>query len=643
MLRVLAALIAFLALAGAARAAPPLEAYGQLPGLEMAALSPSGDRYAVVGSVGYDRRLVIVQDGKPVMTSPVGDQKVRRVAWAGEDIVLVWTSSSVSMGPTADLQKYEVTQVVVLNLKTGKSFWPLTVGRAGNGVQGSYGITQENGRWYAYFGGVTMERAKYGDELYVGDTHPDLYRIDLETGEEHLVGRESGRRVAKSWVIGPDGGYVATVQFNTRTGDWRMREGRRGADIVKGVDPMGQVWLSGKGRTEGTIIYGYRDKDGEDLWFETSLAPGGVAEPLFRGQRVIQEFRDRRTGLLIGYVSDADRPKTRFFDSEQQKRMEAAERAFPGQNVKLEAWNDAFDRLIVRADGPQDAGTWWLVDIRTGKAEEIGRPYPMVRAADVAPVRMVSWTAPDGKTIEGVLTLPPGREAKALPVVVLVHGGPWMRDYPQFEWWPQALASRGYAVFQPNYRGSEGYGAAFRDAGDAQWGRAMQTDISSGLADLVRQGIVDGGRACIAGGSYGGFAALAGVTLQQGLYRCAVSVAGPADLPTQMSYWRTAYGGGSPLVRFWEVKMGPFSTLGEVSPLRHAARADAPILLIHGKDDTLVPPDQSSRMAKALREAEKPYEHIELKGEDHWLSRGDTRLQMLKAMVAFVEKHNPPG
>jgi dipeptidyl aminopeptidase/acylaminoacyl peptidase len=215
-------------------------------------------------------------------------------------------------------------------------------------------------------------------------------------------------------------------------------------------------------------------------------------------------------------------------------------------------------------------------------------------------VRIVSWRAADGLTLSGVLTLPPGRAARALPLVVLPHGGPEARDYPGFDWWAQAYASRGYAVFQPNFSGSGGYDIGLRNAGLGQWGRKMQTDISDGVADLARQGIVDPKRACIVGGSYGGYAALAGVTVQQGLYRCAVSVAGVADLAEMLAYNRDRAGLRSDTMRYWKAFMGvndsTDDSLNAISPVLRASHADAPILLIHGKEDIRVPINQSERM-----------------------------------------------
>jgi dipeptidyl aminopeptidase/acylaminoacyl peptidase len=255
---------------------------------------------------------------------------------------------------------------------------------------------------------------------------------------------------------------------------------------------------------------------------------------------------------------------------------------------------------------------------------------------------MVEWKAADGLAIHGVLTLPPGRQPKNLPVVVLPHGGPQERDYPVFDWWAQAFASQGYAVLQPNYRGSSGYGAGFVKAGHGQWGRKMQTDVSDGVAELAKEGVIDPKRACIVGASYGGYAALAGVTVQQGLYRCAVADAGVADLAEMLRYEYDKRNGDSASTRYWKAFMGPESGFNEISPVRLVAKADAPILLIHGRDDTVVLYDQSAAMQRALLAAGKTVELVTMPNEDHWLSREATRVMMLKASVAFVEKYNPP-
>jgi dipeptidyl aminopeptidase/acylaminoacyl peptidase len=300
---------------------------------------------------------------------------------------------------------------------------------------------------------------------------------------------------------------------------------------------------------------------------------------------------------------------------------------------------------VVHVEGSKTGNAYALVDLTAGSASIVDDVYAGLGPDQIAEARWYDYKAVDGTELQGVLTLPKGRDPKHLPLVVLPHGGPEAHDTLSFDWWAQALVSRGYAVFQPNFRGSDGYGAAFRNAGFGEWGRKMQTDISDGVRKLAVDGVIDPKRVCIVGASYGGYAALAGVTLEQDVYRCAVSVAGVSDLRRMLVWQRSRSGGENVSLRYWRRFMGAEeggeAELDKYSPAKLADRAKAPILLIHGKDDTVVPYRHSSAMASALRSAGKPVELIELKEEDHWLSRSATRQQMLEEAMRFIQQHNP--
>ncbi|MEL6529446.1 MAG: S9 family peptidase, partial [Pseudomonadota bacterium] len=290
-----------------------------------------------------------------------------------------------------------------------------------------------------------------------------------------------------------------------------------------------------------------------------------------------------------------------------------------------------------------DSGSWFNVDLENLSASALGYERMAVTPEKVGKISTITYQAGDGLEIEAILTLPPGKDPTNLPLVVFPHGGPTGQDDAVFDWWAQAVAYRGYAVLQPNFRGSTNRDRAFIRAGYGEWGRKMQTDLSDGIAHLAAEGIVDPSRACIMGASYGGYAALAGVTLQQGIYRCAVSFAGVSDL-TRLTRTEIRESGSNSMVkRVLKEEIGQGRELKDISPRRFADRADAPVLLIHGKDDVVVPFEQSFIMADALKDAGKPYELISLEGEDHWLSRSETRVETLRAAIKFLEEHNPPG
>ena len=626
--------------AGAARAAaPPLEVYGRLPGFELAKLSPSGRRVAMIGVVDDVRRLIVMEGETLLLAADMGTQKIRGLYWAGDGKVLLKVSNTATLGVDFTTDKAELSGMIVIDL-AARTNWPVfkDYREVTGGIRGFYGVVERDGQIFGYFGGITTERGRDGERFFTNG-HAELYEVDLDRQKYRRVARRSSDEdTGRDWIIGPDGQIVATLDFLSKSGTWQIRNAADNI-IAKGVAPTGDIDLVGLGRTPGTILYLFGDKDNGRRLFEIPLAGGD-------GQEILADIATRgfhfehRSFQFVGYTREGDVPEDRFFDPRRDRIMAATRKAFPGLSVSLSDWNESFDRFLVLCSGPGEPDGWWLVDTKTGKADTIGLGYA-VPASAVGPMRMVSYKAADGLDMAGVLTLPPDRPARNLPLVMLPHGGPHARDYPVFDWWAQAFASRGYAVFQPNFRGSTGLGHAFEVAGQGQWGRAMQTDISDGLAELAKQGIVDPRRACVVGASYGGYAALAGVTVQQGLYRCAVSVAGIGDLAKMMRDDIQESGSNNTLSRSLRQDLGKTGDLKNVSPITFAERADAPILLIHGKDDTVVPYGQSTDMLNALKRAGKPAELVTLQGEDHWLSKSETRLTMLKSAVAFVEKYNP--
>ncbi|MDQ2641672.1 MAG: prolyl oligopeptidase family serine peptidase [Pseudomonadota bacterium] len=620
--------------------AAPLSVYGQLPGFETAALSPSGERMAIVGELSGERRLVVLEaDSTVVLAFPLGDIKIRGIYWAGEQDVLIYKSNTQQLSLidfTAD--KVELYSMVVVPLD-GRKAWTVFDGNTGivGGVSGFHGIREKNGKYFGYFGGITLEGSlSLGRQLV--STDPVLYEVSFETAKARKLANRFDGDGYRDWIIGPAGEVAATLDFFNGKGEWAIRNGS-GRGIARGVQPTGDVSLVGLGASPDTIVYSVADEEGHIRWMEAPTA-GGEGREILEDAAIRDAVFDERTNQLMGYIAEGDLPAYTLFDARRQKVMDATLKAFPGMGVHLEGWNQRFNKLIVRTEGSGDPGTWWTVDLTTGAARDIGVSYTL-RAEEVGPVRMFRYTAADGLGISAVLTLPPGVPAEDLPVVVMPHGGPAARDYPEFDWWAQAFASRGYAVLQPNFRGSTGYNMQFLQAGHGEWGRKMQSDLSDGLAALAQEGIVDPARACIVGSSYGGYAALAGVTLQKDIYRCAVSVAGVSDLAEMVETDIRESGSNSTLIRVLRKEVGSGRDLRAVSPLRFADSANAPILLVHGRDDSVVSHAQSASMARALRQAGKPVEFLTLDGEDHWLSRSETRLAMLNRVVAFVEEHNP--
>jgi dipeptidyl aminopeptidase/acylaminoacyl peptidase len=635
-------------------APPPLEDYGKLPAVEEMKVSPDGDLIAYVATVGDQRQVRIGKvGGPPTLAVGVGALKVRGLAWLGDGHVLV----QVSLAHRADASSFnasviEVIQSSIINVATGKSA-AVFQGEAHifPGTYDFYGYGEVGGKGYAYFSGQPLE----GSGSMASDFHfatgamtlgfLNLYQVDLDTG--HAAKVAGGSAIYRTrWIVTRDGGLAAHEEYETKTGEWRLFADPDDTKLIaKTVDPTGKYSLLGLGRTVDSSLVEMPANNGDWRFAEYADKSGDPGVELFADFPVGELIRDPKTHVLVGAIS-ADHESVTLFDAKLQARFDAVRRAFKGEQVAFVSYSSDFKQIVVLTTGPGDSGTYFLVDLVSGKASAVGWNYPTILQADVAEVRDVTYKAADGMALQGVLTLPPGKPAKNLPLVVIPHGGPAERDYVGFDWWAQAFASRGYAVFQPNFRGSDGFGRAFLEAGYGQWGRKMQTDISDGVAELAKQGIVDPKRACIVGASYGGYAALAGVTLQQGLYRCAVSVGGVSNLNDLLKWTDIQYGDQSESLRIDLLQLGAKSigdpAMVDISPQRQAAKADAPILLMFGHDDTVVNPQQSRAMADALKAAGKPVEIVELPNEDHWLSRASTRIAVVKGSVDFVMKNNPP-
>jgi dipeptidyl aminopeptidase/acylaminoacyl peptidase len=631
-----------LAFGGMANAAPPIEVYGHLPHIEQMSISPNGQRIAFVDVSGDERQVFVRQIGGSVLAKwPIGQAKVRGVSWAGDDHLLILSTETASASGAED-EKGEYPTLVVGNLKAGTLTAPLTDTKFFPGVQGIHGARNVGGRWYLYAGLQLLPNGSKAtaDVTYRG---PDLYRIDLDTSEISLVARTN--RYGRQWTLDSMGQIVATEEYVSETGESRVYAGVDRL-IAHVKSDSGGVGVDGLGRTPGSILVEGLNGEGKNPQ-EVNLQTGAVADFLPNDDREVELLRARDTQLVIGYATGGAHPRVVMFEPALQTAVQRAVKPFSDARVALLSASNDYSRIIIHTEGDTDSGTYYLVDLTARKAEPLGYDYPPVGSKDVGARRFVEYSAADGTRLEGILTLPPGLEAKNLPVVVLPHGGPRAHDVISFDWWSEAFASRGYAVFQPNYRGSTGYGQALLKAGYREWGKKMQTDITDGLAKLAADGTVDPKRACIVGASYGGYAALAGVTVQQGFYRCAVSVAGVSDLNAMLNWVmsRAGYEDNS-ASRYWNVAMGAHSAddpaMQPISPYRLAAKADAPILLVYGRDDTVVPTDQSVRMARALRAAGKAVETVVMDHEDHWLSREASRTQMLKSAIAFVEKNNPP-
>jgi dienelactone hydrolase len=586
-------------------------------------------------------RTVIIQtiDDRSLLAGlKAGNQKIRNLQWAGPNHVLITSSTTgYAMGVISSKTEWSVALS-----------YDIARRRQTDLFQGG----DSRLRRMNVVAGPPMARTIGGRTIVfaVGEFFPDhvgrlgLFSIDLEGGATRLVDGDG----AEQWVVDETGAPVARAAYDEAKRIWRLevRQAKGWVACESVTATIERPRLLGVGPMGRAILVA--DPQGENVKLERfSLDDCSRLGDMGSGD-FSRTIEDPVTHRVIGGESVAGAVRYRFFDPADQAVWNTVAGAYPGEMVRLVSWSDDRQRIVIRLDGPADGVSYSLVDLKTHSARRIGDAYKCLTAQDISPVKSIIYAAADGLVIPAYLTLPRGRDPKNLPLIVLPHGGPAVRDDPGFDWWSQALADQGYAVLQPEYRGSSGLGWAHLSAGFGQWGRKMQTDLSDGVRFLVKAGTVDPKRVCIVGASYGGYAALAGAAFDPGVYRCAASISGPADLRRMLAWTRQRAGrGDSSVLRYWDRFMGASDpndpVLATISPAAHADRITIPILLVHGKDDTVVDYEQSRLMAGALKAAGKTVEFVTLDGEDHWLSREATRIQMLQTLVAFLNENNPPG
>jgi dienelactone hydrolase len=468
--------------------------------------------------------------------------------------------------------------------------------------------------------------------------------VDLQTGAASVIEKE--KEGIWDWYADDKGVVRAGVAYKDRSWKiWyrdqpgeplRLIKGKVDADDDSAVDKFifrgEESWVLTNERNGRFGLYRFDTKS------------GAIGSPIFENPNVdVTDVNyDHATGRVKAIAYEDDRKRVQWFDPDARALQDRIDRALP-QSANLPVdWSDDNQRVLVYSFSGSDPGRYFLLDRKTSRMSPVVDPYPLIDPALLAEVKAVHYQARDGLLLNAYLTLPRGREAKGLPLIVMPHGGPFERDHWQYDPTVQFLANRGYAVLQPEFRGSTGYGKSFVEKAYGEWGRKMQDDLDDGVDWLARSGEVDPKRVCIVGGSYGGYAAMWGAIRNPEHYRCAASFAGVSDLPSLLLYSRQIFS-ATRYYREWRTKVVGVGNadLKSVSPLGFAAKLKVPLLIGHGEKDERVPVKQSHQMVEALTKAGASVTSIFYRDAGHGFDKSADFADWLARLEAFLTKYNP--
>jgi dipeptidyl aminopeptidase/acylaminoacyl peptidase len=605
----------------------PVSHFASLPDLYRPILSPDGHRIAARKTADGTTTLVIVDADHPLAAAraiPLGKAHVADLKWAGNQRLLLTVQSIYEING----YEFPFRRLLAIDVDTGAS---RVVDRKSRGMYaGDVIYADPGGTWALVVGQDTVQ------------DYPSVKRVDLATGDATVI--EHARPDVWDWYADENGvvragiaydGSRWTIWYRDKPGEkLRAIHGKIPKDDDSAVDRFifrgNHSWVITNERTGRFGLYEY------------DLQSQAMGKAIFENPEVDLDdvLYDPLSGEITAVEYQDDRSRIFWIDPEMKKLQGKLDAAVPNAVNLTVGWSRDEKRVLVWSASAADPGRYFLLDRTSRQMSPVVEPYPMIDPDQLAPVKAIRYQARDGLTLRGYLTLPRGREARDLPLILLPHGGPFARDDWEYDAFVQLLANRGYAVLQPEFRGSTGFGKDFVSKGYGEIGKEMQDDLDDGVDWLAKSGQIDPKRVCIVGFSYGGYAAMWGAIRNPNRYRCAVSWAGPSDLPAMMRYDRKQFS-ATRYFREFRKKFPSEDELKAVSPINFADRLKTPLLIGHGEDDGTVPPKQSHRMVDALQKAGANVSPVFYKDSEHSFSSSKDMEDWMKRLEAFLAKYNP--
>ncbi|MHA6720576.1 alpha/beta hydrolase family protein [Sphingomonas sp. RS6] len=616
--------------AAAAPAQYDTAVFAALPSVEGPELSPNGKMVAARIAVANKQYFALVAiDGSGQRLIPIDDVDLNWWYWVNDD----WLALGVGQVLKVQGDDWYISRAAALNAATLKL---LTLSNRESGQDADDLI------WSASDGSarvlIASQTSIYSDR---GGFWPKVEEVDLARNKRHTI--LDGREGVMDWYADASGvvrmGIGVTLDGRSRRLLYRNgdHDAFRVVDRARGIhDSLAVPAMFLPDRGKALAIQD--DEKGFSSLYEFDLTTMQRGKQLFAspGYDIGSLVTDRSHARYLGVRVNEDRRRVRWSDPKMAALQQKLDGMIKGGQPEIVSFTDDLSVVLVQVGDATSPGGYFIYRAADDSMTMLGLNNEKIGLKRLHPVRTIRYKARDGLEIPAVLTLP-AKDATNLPLIVMPHGGPAARDSEEWDWWAQFLADRGYAVVQPNYRGSTGYGTEFTAKGEGQWGLAMQDDLNDAVTELAAQKLIDPKRVCIVGASYGGYAALRAAQRDGTIYRCAVSYAGVSDLERMKRYNRRFLGGE--VRKDWLKAQAP--DFKAISPIYHAEDFSIPVLLLHGRKDRVVPFAQSKEMVERLKAAGKTVEFIDQREGDHHFTRGEDRLEFLNALEAFLAKYNP--
>lgn len=649
-------------------------------------LSPNGKYVAGVRRDGRNYFLIVADVTQPEITftgTRFEDLRITDVNWATDDRLIIsavalFDSTSRSLLKQDDWYDPDVRQF---------------------GVPALYGIDRDGGNLIRFFEGdrkkdniftrvellsvapedpdnmlISVRRPEINNRLSGGIElgGADVYKVNIYSGDDELLNRGATRtqgyevdyrgnlkyRIDENSAGSKSIYYTATYKDNGEI-DWKRGAEIDIADLRDQLVEDFTLQLIAPAE-EAPLFYARDVAKGDDrfaIWLyniETGEHVEKVAEhPSFDmggGDDRLTEgvIFEPNTGELIGVSWSGEKPDMYMFDPDRQKHVEALYQYLGDQkNLRILDMSADGKTWLIFVSGPGHPGYYAIYELDKVKVTEIAVRSAALAGKATYPVEIMRYKARDGKELFAYVTLPEGAGSEPKPWVMFPHGGPQARDYFRFDDLTQMMASRGYVVIQPQFRGSDGLGLNFALAGYREWGGLMQEDVEDAEKALIDSGLIDPERGCIGGFSYGGYAAMMGAVKTPDAYRCVIAGGGVYDLREMQKWSRNVRGSNSPTYKYWIRQLGDenanFDDLIARSPARNVDKLKAPVFLFHGARDDIVPIEQAEILKGRLESAGAEFEYVvmEKAGHEFGAYRTDEPVDVRKQILAFLAKHNP--